>query len=34
VSESDVPVIVQYTRLDSRLAENALLTTLAYHESD
>lgn len=32
VIESDVPVIVQYTRLDSRQAENALLTTIAYAE--
>lgn len=30
VLESDVPVVVQHTRLDSRQAENALLTTLAY----
>jgi len=28
--ESDVPVVVQHTRLDSRQAENALLTTVAY----
>ena len=28
--ESDVPVVVQHTRLDSRQAENALMTTLAY----
>jgi len=28
--ESDVPVVVQHTRLDSRQAENALLTTIAY----
>ena len=28
--ESDVPVVVQYTRLDSRQAENSLMTTLAY----
>ena len=27
---SDVPVVVQHTRLDSRQAENALLTTVAY----
>jgi hypothetical protein len=27
---SDVPVVVQHTRLDSRQAENALLTTIAY----
>ncbi len=32
VIESDVPVVVQHTRLDSRQAENALLTTIAYHE--
>lgn len=28
--ESDVPVVVQHTRLDSRQAENALLSTLAF----
>lgn len=28
--ESDVPVVVQHTRLDSRQAENALLSTVAY----
>ena len=27
---SDVPVVVQHTRLDSRQAENALLTTVAH----
>jgi hypothetical protein len=27
---SDVPVVIQHTRLDSRQAENALLTTMAY----
>lgn len=27
---SDVPIVVQHTRLDSRQAENALLTTIAY----
>ena len=27
---SDVPVVVQHTRLDSRQAENALMTTIAY----
>lgn len=32
VIESSVPVIVQHTRLDSRQAENALLTTIAYSE--
>lgn len=30
VIESDVPIIVQHTRLDSRQSENALLTTIAY----
>lgn len=30
VIESDVPVIVQHTRLDSRSAEIALMTTVAY----
>jgi hypothetical protein len=30
VIESDVPVVIQHTRLDSRQAENALLSTLAY----
>lgn len=32
VIESDRPVIVQHTRLDSRQAENALLSTIAYAE--
>lgn len=32
VLESDVPVIVQHTRLDSRSADSALLTTMAYGE--
>ncbi len=32
VIESDVPIIVQHTRLDSRQAENALITTIAYAE--
>lgn len=30
VVESDVPVVVQHTRLDSRQAENALMTTIAF----
>ena len=30
VIESDVPIVVQHTRLDSRQAENALLTTIAF----
>lgn len=31
VIESDVPVVCQHTRLDSRQAENALLSVLPYH---
>jgi hypothetical protein len=34
VIESDVPVVVQHTRLDSRQAENALLSTVAYASND
>ena len=30
VIESDVPIVVQHTRLDSRQAENALVSTIAY----
>jgi hypothetical protein len=30
VIESDVPVVCQHTRLDSRQAENALLSTMAH----
>jgi hypothetical protein len=30
IFESDVPIVVQHTRLDSRQAENALITTIAY----
>jgi hypothetical protein len=30
VIESDVPIVVQHTRLDSRQAENALMSTIAY----
>jgi hypothetical protein len=33
VFESDIPIIVQHTRLDSRRAEIALLSTVAYAES-
>lgn len=33
VIESDVPVVVQHTRLDSRQAELALLSTIAYGAS-
>jgi hypothetical protein len=32
VFESDVPIVVQHTRLDSRHAEVALLSTMAYAE--
>ena len=28
--EADVPIVVQHTRLDSRQAENAIMTTMAY----
>ncbi len=30
VLESDVPIVVQHTRLDSRQADNALLSTIAF----
>ncbi|MDA8217088.1 MAG: sensory rhodopsin transducer [Dehalococcoidales bacterium] len=30
VIESDLPIVVQHTRLDSRQAENALLSTIAW----
>ena len=32
VIESDVPIVAQHTRLDSRQSENALLSTIAYAE--
>ena len=32
--ESDVPIVVQHTRLDSRQAENALLTTMAFADAE
>ena len=32
VLQSDVPIVVQHTRLDSRSAEIALLSTVAYAE--
>ncbi len=32
VIESDVPIVVQHTRLDSRQAENALMSTIAFCE--
>ncbi|WP_408096609.1 sensory rhodopsin transducer [Peredibacter sp. HCB2-198] len=31
--KSDVPIVVQHTRLDSRQAENALMTTIAYAQN-
>jgi hypothetical protein len=34
VVDSDVPVVVQHTRLDSRQAENGLLSTIAYPNSE
>lgn len=34
IIESDVPIVVQHTRLDSRQAENALLSTIAYAASN
>lgn len=33
VIQSDVPIVVQHTRLDSRQSENALLSTIAYASS-
>lgn len=32
VIQSDEPIVVQHTRLDSRQAENALLSTMAFSE--
>ena len=32
VVESDVPIVVQHTRLDSRQSENALMSTIAFSE--
>lgn len=34
VIESDQPIVVQHTRLDSRQAENALMTTIAFPLAD
>ena len=34
VIESDVPIVVQHTRLDSRQAENALLSTIAFSQAE
>ena len=33
-AESDVPIVVQHTRLDSRQAENAVFSTVAYAAPD
>jgi hypothetical protein len=33
VFEADVPIVVQHTRLDSRQAENALITTIAFADT-
>lgn len=32
IIESNIPVVVQHTRLDSRQAENAIISTIAYSE--
>lgn len=32
VIRSNIPIVVQHTRLDSRQAENALLSTIAYSQ--
>ena len=34
VIESDVPIVVQHTRLDSRQDANALLSTIAYSSAE
>lgn len=34
VIEADLPIVVQHTRLDSRQAENALLSTIAFAAHD
>jgi hypothetical protein len=34
VVESNVPIVVQHTRLDSRQAENALLSTIAHASNE
>ncbi len=34
VIDSDVQIVVQHTRLDSRQAENALLSTIAYASNE
>jgi hypothetical protein len=32
--EADIPIVVQHTRLDSRQSANALLSTVAYADSE
>lgn len=32
VIRSDIPIVVQHTRLDSRQSENALMTTMGYNQ--
>jgi hypothetical protein len=32
--ESNVPIVVQHTRLDSRQSENALMTTMAFADTE
>lgn len=34
IIESDVPVVVQHTRLDSRQSENALISTIAFADAE
>jgi hypothetical protein len=34
VFQSNVPIVVQHTRLDSRQSENGLLSTIAYASND
>jgi hypothetical protein len=34
IIESDVPVVIQHTRLDSRQAENALISTIAFADTE
>jgi hypothetical protein len=34
ILESDIEIVVQHTRLDSRQSANALLSTVAYAESE
>jgi hypothetical protein len=34
VIESHVPIVIQHTRFDSRQAENALLSTIAYASNE